>query len=176
MGLRGIPPTPTKILEARGSWHAKTRTGEPQPEPGKPACPRHLTEPQRKLWRQLCQMLEEMKVLTKVDGSQLERYCIYFVRWRECEAFIAANGISYPVKSDDPGNYVGKLPGQDTAVVGFQEYPQVRESHRLHAALKQIEQQFGLTPSARTRLQAIASEADADSISGFVRLRATDAS
>jgi P27 family predicted phage terminase small subunit len=97
-----------------------------------------------------------MGVLSKIDWAQLERYCVYFIRWQECEVFIAKNGMTYPVKSDDPKRYVGKLAAKEgqtaVAVIGFEEYPQVKESHRLDKALKQIEASFGLTPSARTRL------------------------
>jgi P27 family predicted phage terminase small subunit len=99
-------------------------------------------------------MFDQMNILTTVDGHQLERYCVYLCRWRACEEFIARNGISYPIKSDDPNYYIVRLPNITTAVIGFVEHPQLRESHRLDAALKQIEQQFGLTPAARTRLQA----------------------
>jgi P27 family predicted phage terminase small subunit len=108
-------------------------------------------------------MLDNMGVLTTVDGGQLERYVVYYLRWRQCEAFIAQMGMTYAIKSDDPTYFIAKPPKADgtappgatpPAVIGFAEYPQVKESHRLDAALKQIEAQFGLTPSARTRLQA----------------------
>jgi len=152
MGSRGPAPTPTTILELRGSWRAQTRAGEPKPPRGKPPCPKQFTKEQRQVWRRLCTILDNMNLLTQADGHQLERYCIYYCRWRDCEAFIAKNGISYPIKSDDPSYYVVRIPNTSTAVVGFAEHPQLRESHRLDAALKQIEAQFGLTPAARTRL------------------------
>lgn len=152
MGQRGPTPTPKKILEARGSWRAKLNPNEPTPERGKPNPPKSLPAKCRSVWDQICELLDGMGLLSKTDGYQLERYATYFVRWRECEEFIAKNGISYPIKSDDPACYVGKLPGSETAIVGFVEYPQVRESHRLDKALKQIEANFGLTPSARTRI------------------------
>ena len=170
MGARGPAPTPTAILALRGSWRAKVRTGEPQPTKGKPVCPRHLTPKQKWIWRRLCRMLDQMNILTIVDGSQIERYCVYYCRWRECEEFIARNGISYPIKSDEPTYYVVRMPGSTTAVIGFVEHPQLRESHRLDVSLKQIEMQFGLTPAARTRLTADSSPT-AGSLSEFVRKR-----
>ncbi len=151
MGTRGPAPTPSKILEARGSWRAGVNPREPRPERGAPVCPNHLGKEAKEVWRKIVKMLDTMGVLTKVDGGQIERYCVYFVRWRQCEEHIAKHGISYPLKSDDPTCFVGRLPDGE-AVVGFVEYPQVRESHRLDKALKQIEAGFGLTPSARTRI------------------------
>lgn len=151
MGIRGPAPTPTAILEARGSWRAAGRTGEPQPPRGKPPCPRFLTKPQRKVYHDLCRLLDQMGLLTVADGQQLLRYAVYVCRWWECEAFIAKNGVTYAIKSDDPNYYMARLPN-GTAVLGLQEFPHVKESHRLDKALKQIEASFGLTPSARTRL------------------------
>lgn len=153
MGARGPAPTPTAILEMRGSWLAKTRHGEPQPPQGKPECPRHLTKPQREVWRRLCRVLSSMCVLTTVDGAQLERYCVYYLRWRECESFLAQHGLTYMLRSDDPYCYIGRKGEDGSAFVRFVEYPQVKESHRLHDALRKIEANFGLTPAARARLR-----------------------
>jgi P27 family predicted phage terminase small subunit len=170
MGTRGPAPTPTPILAIRGSWRAKTRLGEPKPPRGKPTCPKSFTAEQRKVWKKLCAVLDAMNVLTHADGHQLERYCTYLVRWRDCEAFLARHGISYPIKSDDPTYYVARVPNTKTAVVGFAEHPQLRESHRLDAALKQIEAQFGLTPAARSRLHADQPQ-PVSSLSEFARKR-----
>jgi P27 family predicted phage terminase small subunit len=156
----------------RGSWRGYARSGEPEPEKGKPKCPTYFTKDQKAIWRRLCTLLESMNILTLVDGYQLERYCVYYVRWRACEEFVARNGVSYPIKSDDPTYYVVRLPNAPTAVIGFAEHPQTRESHRLDAALKQIEMQFGLTPAARARIQADKPWVPAaDSVSASARKR-----
>ncbi len=161
VGRRGPAPTPTKILETRGSWRAKIRSGEPRPEMGKPRCPKRLTKEQRAIWVRVCKLLDDMGILTIVDGQQLERYCVYYCRWRACEKFIDTNGMSYALKADDPTFFIGKLP-DGTSIVRFLEYPQVKESHRLDVALKQIESQFGLTPAARARLTVGSGEETGD--------------
>lgn len=158
MGQRGPAPTPTAQLALRGSWRAKLNRREPCPEPGSPACPRRLGTDEKKVWRSLCRILADMGLAAKSDGSMLERYCRFFVRWRACEDFIAKNGISYPLKADGEKpprtGYVGKLTTGEY-VVSWVEFPQVRESHRLHKSLKDIEDRFGLSPSARTRIQTL---------------------
>lgn len=158
MGARGPAPTPTGILKARGSWRANLNSNEPTPEMGKPACPKYFTKAQRATWKKLCAGLDNMGILATIDGNQLERYVVYYLRWRDCEAFLAKNGTTYPMKSNAASCYVGRIPGPAESipefVVGFEEYPQVKESHRLDKALKQIEASFGLTPSARARLKA----------------------
>jgi len=158
MGLRGPAPIPTEILDNRGSWRAKTRRGEPKPQRGKPKCPKYFTKDQKKVWRNLCELLDAMMLLTHADAHQLERYVVYFCRWRACEEFIARNGISYPMKSDDPTYYAVRLPNSNTAVIGFVEHPQLKESHRLDAALRHIEANFGLTPSSRSRLTVLSEQ------------------
>lgn len=168
MGARGPAPTPRQVLADRGSWRAGKNPAEPRPPLGRPNCPSHLTAEQKQLWSRLCKLLNGMGVLSRIDGGQLERYAVYFVRWRECERFLATNGTTYAVKSDNPGQHVGKLPkanpkDPDAYVVGWKHYPQVAESHRLDRALKQIEANFGLTPSARTRIAA-AEQADDEAI------------
>lgn len=162
MGLRGPAPVPTSLLDARGSWRAKINPGEPKPERGKPTCPKSLNKAAREIWRRLTTMLDDLGLLTKIDGFQIERYCTYFVRWRECEAFIAKNGITYTLKADEATRYIGRLPNNGDFIAGFAEYPHVKESHRLDTALKQIEASFGLTPSARARLKAEPVQQEAD--------------
>ena len=74
MGARGPAPTPTPILALHGSWRAKSRSNEPKPPQGQPQRPSTLSKPQKAIWNRLCRMLDQMALLTKVDGHQLERY------------------------------------------------------------------------------------------------------
>lgn len=142
MGKRGPPPTPTAILKLRGSWRAKVRKNEPQPESGRPPTPDGLGESASKVWTALLDMLEPMGVLAVCDGGQLERYCRYFVRWRAVENEIAL---------------VESTGGAAWKVLGKEELRPVlqalwAESHKLDGALKQVEREFHLTPSARARV------------------------
>jgi P27 family predicted phage terminase small subunit len=157
MGLRGPAPTPTAVLEARGSWRADVNRNEPRPKSGAPPCPKGFTKGEKAVWRAVCRVLSDMDVMTKADGPTLERYVRYLLRWRACEDFIAQHGISYPLKADGaepPTSYVGRLPNGEY-VVDWVEFPQVRESHRLHKALKDAEDRFGLSPAARTRIRTL---------------------
>src|SRR5215468_2206885 len=103
MGLRGPQPTPTALLEARGSWRAKLNPTEPWPKVGAPPCPKSFTKDERAVWKAVCKILADMNVLTKADSLVLERYVRQLLRWRACEAFIAKNGISYPLKASATG-------------------------------------------------------------------------
>jgi P27 family predicted phage terminase small subunit len=83
-------------------------------------------------------MLEAMRVLSKVDGAALERYCFILARWRKEAEFIDKHGTTYPVRRD--GEVLFKL------------FPAVKVFDLLTTQLGRLEQAFGLTPSARSRI------------------------
>jgi P27 family predicted phage terminase small subunit len=155
----------------RGSWRANARKGEPQPERGTPQPPPSLTAAQRAVWDAVCEQLDAMGVLTVADWPQLERYARMYVQWRQCQEHIDRFGMTYQVKSDDPTYYVMRLPGQNSAVVSFETFPEVKIARDLDKALKEIEAQFGLTPAARVRLAGLGggdAEAEADPLTEFL--------
>ena len=156
MGRRGPAPTPTAMLKLRGSWRAKTREGEPQPPPGRPKCPQWLDDDAKKVWRQLVPQLDEMGVLTKVDANALARYCRLWSRWRQAEAFIDRHGEVYPLKDEH-----GK-------VRYFQQFPQVSIANKLAQQLTRLEQEFGMTPSARSQID-VEVRSGPDELEEFIR-------
>jgi phage terminase small subunit len=93
VGKRGPVPTPTKVLNMRGSWRAKTRPQEPHALPSeKPPCPAWLDADARKVWRVLIPQLARIGVLTRLDQHALARYCTLWIRWRKAETMLARNG------------------------------------------------------------------------------------
>ena len=140
MGRRGPPPTPTDILAMRGSWRAKTRSGEPRPEKSAPRMPSSLSKEEQTVWRQVMRLLETMGVLARCDGNALRRYVNAYVRWESAAKFIAQYGETFPIKDAD-----GK-------VKCFQRFPQATTYAEMHQMMLRIEQEFGLTPAARARL------------------------
>ena len=73
-------------------------------------------------------------------ATQYAGYCQSYARWREAEEWITEHGIAYPIK-DEKGN-----------VKSLQQFPQVAVARNHLLILKAYQQEFGLTPSARTRL------------------------
>lgn len=155
MGKRGPAKTPTETLKLRGSWRADVRKNEPQPEKGRPRCPKWLRPMAKRYWKRLVPQLDEMGILTLIDGNALARYCQVMAKWREAEEFLASHGDLYPVK-DEAGN-----------VVRFKQYPQVSTAMKLADQALRLEQQFGLTPSARAGLDAPIKPKDTDGKSRF---------
>ena len=142
MGRRGPTPVPTEILKSRGSplvTRERERCEVKGPS-GKPRCPEYLDKSGKIAWRKLVPMLESMGVLSRIDENALARYCQLWSRWRTAEEFITKHGVMYPLKDND---------GQTKC---FQQWPQVAIAHKLSLQLTRIEQEFGMTPSARARL------------------------
>ena len=140
MGRRGPAPTPTATLKMRGSWRGDVRKNEPKTVSGRPRCPAWLRNDAKSAWKQIVPLLDDMGVLTKIDGNALSRYCEMWARWRSVSEFIAKHGESFPIK-DKQGN-----------LVGFRSLPQARTVNHLSGELLRLEQQFGLTPAARVGL------------------------
>ncbi len=139
MGGKGPPKTPTNILKTRGSWRANTRKAEPTPAPGRPTRPAWLKGVAAKKWAELVPQLDDMGVLTKIDGTALSRYCALWARWRDAEDWIAENS--------DVVEWVDKQ-----GVPGARLHPKARVASDLATHLHRLEAQFGLTPSARASL------------------------
>ncbi len=140
MGTRGPRPLSTRQLQLRGSWRGNVERGEPVPPTGAPECPDWLDEDAKQLWAETAPLLVQMRILTKADRQALARYCQTWSRWRKAEMFLQKYGESYPLKDDE-----GK-------VKCFMPWPQVSSANKLAGTLARLEQEFGLTPSARTRI------------------------
>ena len=142
--------TPTRILEARGSWRAKVREDEPEAV-GRPSAPEYLTDSALVVWDQLLPRLEAMGVAGEADTNSLAIYVTLFARWRECEDWIAENG-SFSADG--------------------REYVQVARSGRLADQLIKLGQQYGMTASARASLAVdTRSSKELDGIAGKINPR-----
>ncbi|MBL1219127.1 MAG: phage terminase small subunit P27 family [Planctomycetes bacterium] len=140
MGRRGPPPTPTHLLRLRGSWRGEANRNEPEPERGVPECPDWVSEYAKAAWEQLVPLLHDMGVLYLIDGHALVVLCQTWGRWRKAEEFINEHGESYPVR-DDNGR-----------VKYLKKFPQVTVAQDCARILNRFFGEFGLTPSARSRI------------------------
>lgn len=140
MGKRGPAKTPTNILEAKGSWLAKTRKNEPKGERDVPPAPEWVTLRGCAIWDKVTKQLAAMNVLCTIDAVALGRYCENLAKWIAAHEFVEKHGTVYPVKDKD-GNLVEMKP-----------MPQFTAMLRLDERLSRSEAAFGMTPSARASL------------------------
>ncbi len=150
MGKRGPAPTPTPILRLRGSWRGDANGAEPQPEPGRPEKPDWLKGYAETAWEQFADQLEAMGVLTVADGHALTVLCQTWSRWRRAEEFVDQHGETYPVQ-DNQGR-----------VRYLKKFPQVGIAQACATTLNRMMAEFGLTPSARSRIVVPSDKASDD--------------
>lgn len=136
MAQRGRKPKPTalKVLEGNPGKR-QLNVVEPKPRNKAPKCPAWLDAEAKKEWRSLAKQLEELGVLTQVDMAAFAGYCEAYSRWKEAEEFISKHGTI--VKT--PSGY-------------WQQVPQVSIAQTYLKIMIKFCEQFGLTPSSRSRI------------------------
>ena len=138
MGKRGPSKTPTKLLKLRGSTNVpKNEAEEPTPELGIPDPPLPLEGNAQMMWNLMAVQLDDMGVLAEVDGNALHRYCETWASWIEAKDKVKKMGMAYVTKGDK---------GQKS----MKANPLVGMAQKYADQLLRLEQEFGLTPSARS--------------------------
>ncbi len=137
MASRGRKPKPTaiKLLEGNPGCRPLNRT-EPKPT-GSPVCPDWLEDEAKAEWERMGKILEDMGVLTEVDTMAFAGYCQAYARWKEAEEFLSQHGSIIRT----PNGYL-------------QQVPQVSIAQTNLKIMLKFCEQFGLTPSARSRITA----------------------
>ena len=136
MAQRGRKPKPTaiKVLEGNPGKRA-LNTAEPKPKSKAPKCPNWLEAEAKKEWRRMAKQLEQLGLLTEIDMAAFAGYCQAYARWKEAEEFISQHGTI--VKT--PSGY-------------WQQVPQVSIAQTYLKIMNKFCEQFGLSPSARSRI------------------------
>ncbi len=136
MGKRGPKPTPRRILELSGSWRARRNGREPLPPRGVPRCPTFLGRFAKSKYRELAARLDEMGLLTVIDGDMLAAYCQAWEEFISALKLLITEGRTVKLES----GYI-------------QPHPAVAMQRSAWQAMRQFGSLFGLDPSSRTRLE-----------------------
>ena len=141
MGRRGPPPKPTHLKVIAGNPGKRPlNVREPRSPKGRPRCPEWLGIEARKVWKRLVATLDGMGLLTAADADAIAAYAQTYVRWRKAEEFLERHGEVYPLR-DEKGQ-----------IRCMQQFPQVAIARGLLQVLRAYQQEFGLTPAARSRI------------------------
>lgn len=154
MAQSGRKPKPTALKVLEGNPGKRPlNTKEPKPKSNAPKCPSWLEAEAKKEWRRMSKQLELMGLLTEVDMAAFAGYCQAYARWKEAEEFISKHGTI--VKT--PSGY-------------WQQVPQVSIASNYLKIMGKFCEQFGLTPSARSRLVADKSGDDFDIMEDILKM------
>lgn len=110
-----------------------------------PPCPTHLVPAAKKEWKRIGPLLAELGLVAKIDMAALAMYCQAYGRWHDAERKIRELNKADPTKL--PG-LVGVTPsGYEQMSVWLQI------SNRMVEQMRQLIAEFGMSPSARARVQ-----------------------
>ncbi len=144
MATRGRKPKPTalKVLEGNpGKRELNSR--EPRPDRKAPSCPDWLEPEAKAEWERLAEKLEQIGILTEVDMASFAGYCQAYARWKEAEEKMSREGMIM------------------TTPKGYQQQvPEVSIAQTYLKTMNRLAEQFGLTPSSRSRIIAGSEEKD----------------
>ena len=161
MPRHGPAPKPTKLRIAEGNpGHRPLNAAEPQPTPGAPSVPAWLSREAKAEWRRLVGELGRLGLLTLVDRQALATCCQAWAELEDATRLLNKEGreTREPVL-DKFGNHVGNK---------IRAHPAVRRQRDAMARVKQFLVEFGLSPSARARLRAPVTDAEADALKVFL--------
>lgn len=147
----GRPRKPAAILALHGSPKAKQRASEePKVAPGRPEKPEWLSGEAAEAWAQVVPQLEHMGTLAAADVRAIARYCMTWAVWVKAAQAVTENGFT-----ETRTNSRGKTSTQVAA--------ELRAMDTAERILVKLEQQFGLTPSARANLKVERRSAEGES-------------
>lgn len=168
---KGVKPKPNALRVLEGNpGKRKLNEGEPKYEALRlEQAPTDLSPEAKKLWFELGNQLCKIGMLQVVDTNIFWRYCDTFAKWlritRYLEAMVGTpnnpTGIRQAVttqvyqKDGEKGALKPVMNPDGTPMLRVKFYktlPEVAEYHKLSETLRRLENELGLTPSARSRL------------------------
>ena len=146
MAPRGPKPKPTrlKVLSGTARPH-RLNPAEPAIVPAVPEAPDHLSPPARTEWDRVTGEMAELGILSSLDRGALAAYAQAYGRWVSAEEALQA------------------MAGKDAVTAGLVirtksgnviQNPLVGAANKAMADMVRYAAEFGMTPSARTRVSA----------------------
>ena len=136
-------PTPTALRLIKGNPGKRAiNKNEPKPTRGVPKCPAHLDAKAKTAWAKLCKSLDEMGILTLADQYALEVLVSIYARIRDLQKAVKDYGSTTYTTISTAGEKVVKA------------YPEVSQLEKAESLFRSYLTEFGLTPSARTKVEA----------------------
>lgn len=144
MGRRGRAPKPTALRIVEGDHHTERYNHhEPIPITGRPECPDDVSDDVREIWNYTVKELDGMGIAHACDRDTLRCYCEAVVAHRRASAIVAQSGVLIKGLHNNWVRNPALVIQRDAAYM-----------------VRQFAQEFGLTPSARTRIEHRESNTD----------------
>jgi P27 family predicted phage terminase small subunit len=142
--IRGRKPKPTHLKLVTGNpGKRKLNEAEPLPASVLPSPPPHLGDEAKVEWGRISEELYRLGLLTGVDRTALAAYCQAYARWVQAEKAIA--------KMAEKDQLTGGLMIKTSNGNAIQN-PLVGIANKAMADMVRYAAEFGMTPSARSRI------------------------
>jgi P27 family predicted phage terminase small subunit len=146
--MSGRKPLPTHLKLVKGTARPhRLNPNELKPPLIVPEPPEHLDERAKAKFKSMAAMLAKYGVMTELDAGAISRYCIVWCRWLDAEAEIKRRG---PIVKTTGENII--------------QNPFLAVANKCMMQMAQIESEFGLTPSSRSRIRM---EQQSDTVDPF---------
>ena len=146
---RGRKPQPTALKILKGVQNDRINHSEPVPPSGKPEPPDHLDKLAVEEWERMCVLLKGMNLLSLADGPALTIYCECYSNWLRARHEIAKHGMLITVTTELIRK--SKVVATKTSL---RANPAVNIKIQTSRLMKELLIEFGLTPSARSRIRS----------------------
>lgn len=146
MAPRGRKPKPTHLKLVTGNPGKRAlNKGEPTPRLDLPMPPPHLSDEAKVEWGRVSQELYDCGLLSTVDRAALAAYCQAYARWVTAE-----KAITKMAESDALTSGLLIRTSNGNAI----QNPLVGTANKAMKDMVYYAAEFGMTPSARSRIEA----------------------
>jgi P27 family predicted phage terminase small subunit len=159
MAPRGRKPKPTHLKLVTGTFRKdRAPKNEPKPLLTVPECPKELSDDAKLEWERVSVELHKLGLLSNLDRAALAAYCSAYGLWVRAERELRTLV-----------ELAGPLAGlvQKSRTHGFVGNPLNNISRRAAAAMIRYAAEFGMTPSARARVNGAGSK-ETDQLAEFL--------
>jgi P27 family predicted phage terminase small subunit len=142
--MRGRKPKPTYLKLLNGNAGKRPlNEHEPEPAPAIPTPPAELCEDAKLEWERVAPLLHQLGTLSEIDRAALAAYCQAYGRWLKAERAVAIMGERDQLTS---GLMIKTTNGNPI------QNPLVGIANRAMVDMVRYAAEFGMTPSARSRI------------------------
>lgn len=132
---RGPAPKPTALRLLDGGHPERINHDEPVPRPARPELPADASPEVAEVWNRIVEELDAMGIAAAADADSLRCFCEAVVSHRKASRLLAKSNVLIPGLHGGPVRNPALAVQRDAAGV-----------------IRAFAQEFGLTPSARSRI------------------------
>ena len=162
MAIPGRKPKPANLKLITGNpGRRKINANAPSPQLARPLPPDHLSDEAKVEWSRVSDELYGLGLLSQVDRAALAAYCQAYARWGQAE-----RALTEMAKKAMPTGALMIISKNGMAIPN----PLVGVANKAMADVVRYAAEFGMTPSARSRIEAHKlAESPEDDVERFFR-------